>query len=104
MNLEEAKHIIDQEALPRPLIYTSRMTENAVAIRRSGGKWITYATNERAAIEGKTLEFDSESDALENFIKRLRSAKRVFEINKSRAAKRAERERAARDQVPFEKQ
>lgn len=48
-----------------------------IVIRIVSGKYVVYATNERATIvtEGEKV-FDNESDALENFVRRLRALNR----------------------------
>ena len=48
-----------------------------MVIKSISGKYVVYATNERAAkvAEGER-EFDNESEALENFVRRLRALNR----------------------------
>lgn len=53
-----------------------KISPNEVGIREKDNKWVVYTSDERAnPISEKT--FDSESDALENFIKTIESSKKV---------------------------
>jgi hypothetical protein len=53
--------------------------ENEVGICEEKGLWKVYATDERASIfTGSEVIFENESDALDNFIKRLRAAKKFM--------------------------
>ena len=49
-----------------------------MVIKKVSGKWIVYATNERASkiISGEHI-FDNEEEALDNFIRRLRALNKV---------------------------
>jgi hypothetical protein len=56
------------------------LIENEVGLKYENGKWIVYVTDERASIvTGSVTEFCLEEEALENFIKRIRTEKILFE-------------------------
>lgn len=58
-----------------------KISPNEVGIREKDNKWIVYTSDEIAnPISEKT--FDSESDALENFIKRLKAQKKFNDLYK----------------------
>ncbi|MFJ7471237.1 Imm59 family immunity protein [Peribacillus frigoritolerans] len=80
MTQQEAKEIIEQEKLKRYNWFNEHpQRENEVGIRVDGDKWVVYVTDERASVvTGSITEFNNESDALENFIKRLRLEKILF--------------------------
>lgn len=77
MTLDEATSIIEQEDLSHAMIHQEDLIPDGVAIKNKGGGWATFATGEQAAIYGEVAEFDNESDALLDFIERLRAAKSV---------------------------
>ncbi|QIZ06205.1 hypothetical protein HFZ78_05250 [Priestia megaterium] len=82
MTTEEAKKIIKNEGLYRFNLYNDhRLKENEVGIRiGNSNHWEVYVTDERASfVQGSITIFDNESDALENFIKRLRTEKILFQ-------------------------
>lgn len=77
MTREEALKILENENIAIYNWFNShRNEENEVGITREGEIWYVYATSERAAVMGKQA-FNNESDALESFIKRVRSDKRL---------------------------
>ncbi|MFJ7366861.1 Imm59 family immunity protein [Peribacillus frigoritolerans] len=80
MTQQEAKEIIEQEKLKRYNWFNEHpQRENEVGIRVDGDQWVVYVTDERASeVTGSITEFNNESDALENFIKRLRLEKILF--------------------------
>lgn len=86
MTREEAKRIIEEEGLQGYNLFENRPNEEEeVGICQKGGRWIVYVTTERAGIAaGSECVFDNESDALENFIKRIRLGKEIEEIEKER--------------------
>ena len=85
MTREEAKKIIEEEGLQGYNLFENRPNRtDEVGICQQGGCWIVYVTTERAGIGAGTEPFfDNESDALENFIKRLRHLKKVQQIENS---------------------
>jgi uncharacterized protein YaiE (UPF0345 family) len=81
MTKEEAIKIIKKEQLKNYNIYGKQYNENEVGICQENGYWIVYATDERASIvTGSKKIFNNESDAWENFIKRLKADKVLREI------------------------
>jgi hypothetical protein len=81
MTNEEAKNIIKNEGLQRFNWYNDHpLKENEVGISSNNNNWEVYVTDERASVvQGSITVFDNESDALENFIKRLRTEKILFQ-------------------------
>ncbi|MED3649690.1 Imm59 family immunity protein [Heyndrickxia sporothermodurans] len=76
----EAKEIIRKEMLKRYNWFDEHpLKENEVGIRVDNDEWVVYVTDERASVvEGSITKFNNESDALDNFIKRLRTEKILF--------------------------
>lgn len=82
MTNEEAKKIIKNEGLKRFNWYNEHpLKENEVGISiGNNSNWEVYVTDERASVvQGSITVFDNESDALDNFIKRLRTEKILFQ-------------------------
>lgn len=77
----EAKEIIEKEKLRRFNWFDEHpLRENEVVIKYEGHEWAVYVTDERASIvTGSVTKFTTKSDALINFIKRLRTEKILFE-------------------------
>lgn len=77
----EAKEIIEKEKLRRFNWFDEHpLRENEVVIKYEGNEWAVYVTDERASIvTGSVTKFTTKSDALINFIKRLRTEKILFE-------------------------
>lgn len=75
MTREELEQIIRNESLVSYNIFEERNnSENEIVIQIKDGNWIVYATDERASmVTGSEKMFNNESDALDNFIKRLRA-------------------------------
>ena len=75
MTRECIKKIIDEEGLNGYNFFESRVNaENEIVIVNDSEKWIVYATDERASkMTGSEKIFDNEAEALENFVKRLRT-------------------------------
>lgn len=75
MKIEEAKKIIQTEQLISYNFFEDRNdASDEIVIKKLSGKYIVYATNERAAkISSGEKVFDNEEEALDNFIKRLRA-------------------------------
>ncbi|MBC6309275.1 hypothetical protein HCJ66_06875 [Listeria sp. FSL L7-1582] len=75
MDILEAKEIIENEGLQNYCFFCgNEQKADIVVINKSDSYWIVYTNSERAA---KTSEkrYENESDALEDFIKRLRGDK-----------------------------
>ena len=82
MTNEEVNKIIKDEGLRHFNLYNEHsLKENEAGIRKSNNnQWEVYVTDERASIvQGSITEFNNESDALNNFIKRLRTEKILYE-------------------------
>lgn len=80
MTQPEAKEIIKKEMLIRFNWFDEHsLRENEVGIRADDDQWVVYVTDERASeVTGSIIRFNNESDALDNFIKRLRTEKILF--------------------------
>ncbi|MEK5521409.1 Imm59 family immunity protein [Heyndrickxia sp. FSL W8-0423] len=80
MTKQEAKEIIRKEMLKRYNWFDEHpLRENEVGIRVDDDYWVVYVTDERASIvRGSITKFSNESDALDNFIKRLQTDKILF--------------------------
>lgn len=77
MTEQEAKEIIDKEKLRHFNWFDDHpQKENEVVIKVEGNEWIVYVTDERGIIvTSSETKFATKSDALVNFIKRLRTEK-----------------------------
>lgn len=81
MTREEALKIITNEQLDYFNWYEDRdIRSDEVGIKKISNKWIVYSTDERASIISEKT-FLTETEALENFIKRLRADKILREFN-----------------------
>lgn len=80
MNRLEAKEIIKNEMLKRYNWFDEHpLRENEVGIKFDNDQWVVYVTDERASVvTGSITKFNNESEALENFIKKLRLEKILF--------------------------
>jgi len=76
----EAKKIIENEMLKRYNWFDEHpLRENEVGIRVDGDQWVVFVTDEMASVvTGSITIFKNKSEALENFIKRLRIEKILF--------------------------
>ena len=74
MTVEEVKKIIDEENLKGGNLFEKRENkENEIVIMNVAEQWSVYANDERASkITGSEKTFETEEEALDNFIKRLR--------------------------------
>ncbi len=74
MTVEEVKKIIDEENLKGGNLFEKRENkENEIVIMNVAEQWSVYVTDERASkITGSEKTFETEEEALDNFIKRLR--------------------------------
>ena len=74
MTVEEVKKVIDEENLKGGNLFEKRENkENEIVIMNVAEQWLVYATDERASkIAGSEKTFETEEEALDNFIKRLR--------------------------------
>ncbi|MGM0842286.1 MAG: Imm59 family immunity protein [Bacillota bacterium] len=80
ITINEAKEIMEKEKLKRFIWFDEHpLRENGVGIKVDGNQWTVYVTDERASIvSGSITYFNDESEALDNFIKRLRTEKILF--------------------------
>lgn len=86
MNRDEARHIIESEGLTRIVWFTDPTNEVDVSgISATDNGWITYITDERAAVS-VVKNWHSESDALEDLIKRARTWQRIQQLRARRGA------------------
>ncbi|MCC5804378.1 Imm59 family immunity protein [Rossellomorea vietnamensis] len=75
MNMEKAKKIIQTEQLENYCFFCDDTTnEGMVVIEKNASEWIVYTNNERATKTGEK-KYKAESDALTDFIERLRGDK-----------------------------
>ena len=82
MTREEAMKIIKEENLNHYNFFEDKDYDKyELTIQKvNEKKWIVCGTDERASVfSGSESFFESESDALENFIRRLRAGKRLEE-------------------------
>jgi hypothetical protein len=81
MTRVNAKRIIQEEGLKRYNFDEKRnLRENEVGIKFEDNRWIVYATDERASIVTNSIfEFNSEEEALDDFIDRVRTEKVLYE-------------------------
>lgn len=80
MNIEQAKAIIKEEDLDGKNFFSIKhLHADEVAIeKRENNKYFVFSTNERMGYSGER-EFTNESEALEEYIKRLRASKALNE-------------------------
>jgi hypothetical protein len=80
MTLDEVKRIIEEEDLKLYNLDANQpFEEDEVVIRLRNDEWVVFATSERASIvPGSEVTFKTESEALENFLGRLRAGNRVL--------------------------
>lgn len=78
----KAIEIIQKEELINFNMFEKRDNkENEVVILEQSGKWIVYVTDERASkITNSVDEYTTESEALDDFIDRLRADKILREL------------------------
>ena len=83
MLIQDLENVIKEEKLDGANICnTSSLRPDQVVITQEDGKWKVYNTSERAGLIGVVSIFDSEEEACEDFIKKLRLRKRHFELEK----------------------
>ena len=82
MERDKAIEIIHKEGLINFKMFEKRDNkENEVVILEQSGKWIVYVTDERASkITNSVDEYTTESEALDDFIERLRADKILREL------------------------
>lgn len=82
MKREEVKKIIEDEQLISYSFFEDRGdASDEMVIKNISGKYVVYATNERASkISSGESIFETENDALDNFIRRLRVLNRYKNV------------------------
>ena len=82
MEKNKAIEIIKDEKLTNFNMFEERDNkENEVVIVKKKGKWVVYVTDERAStITNSVDEYATESEALDDFIDRLRADKLLREL------------------------
>ena len=82
MERDKAIEIIHKEVLINFKMFEKRDNkENEVVLLKQSGKWIVYVTDERASkITNSVDEYTTESEALDDFIERLRADKILREL------------------------
>jgi len=83
MQIQDLENIIKEENLHGANICKiTSLKPDQVVITQEEGKWKVYNTGERAGVYGVVCYFDSEDEACEDFIKKLRLRKRLVELKK----------------------
>lgn len=82
MERSKAIEIIQDEKLIGYNMFEKRNNrENEIVIVENAGKWLVYVTDERASkITNSVDEYDTENEALDDFIDRLRADKILREL------------------------
>ena len=89
MLIQDLENVIKEENLKGANICNATsLHPYEVVITQEEGKWKVYNTDERAGVYGVVCYFDSESEACEDFIKKLRWRKRQVELEKEIWGKR----------------
>lgn len=89
MLIKDLENVIKEENLSGANICnTTSLSPDQVVITQEEGKWKVYNTGERASLFGVVSCFDSEAEACEDFIKKLRLRKKCLELEKERWKKR----------------
>lgn len=78
MDEAELMRIVVEEELDAPVMSgAGRRVADAVVLKRDGGAWKVYVSDERASPHATTIRmFDDESDALEHVLHKLRQKKK----------------------------
>lgn len=83
MLIQDLENVIKEENLDGANICnTTSLQPDQVVITQEEGVWKVYNTGERAGLWGVVSCFDSEAEACEDFIKKLRFRKRMLELRK----------------------
>lgn len=82
MKIEDARKIIQEEGLQGYNLCEERENrENEVVLKKENEKWIVYVTDERASkIINSVDKYNTEAEAIEDFIERLRADKLLREL------------------------
>lgn len=91
MLIKDLENVIKEENLDGANICNAMsLKPYEVVITQEDDKWKVYNTDERASLIGVVSCFDSEAEACEDFIKKLRLRKRHFELEKILRERRLE--------------
>ncbi len=91
MLIKDLENVIKEENLDGANICNAMsLKPYEVVITQEDDKWKVYNTDERASLIGVVSRFDSEAEACEDFIKKLRLRKRHFELEKILRERRLE--------------
>lgn len=83
MRFQDLENVIKEENLDGANICNATSLQPyQVVITQEEGVWKVYNTDERAGLWGIVSCFDSEAEACEDFIKKLRFHKRLSELQK----------------------
>jgi len=83
MLIKDLENVIREENLKGANICNANsLKPDEVVITQEDGKWKVYNTGERAGLYGVVYSFDSEEEACEDFIEKLRWKKRELELRK----------------------
>ena len=83
MRIQDLENVIKEENLDGANICNATSLQPyQVVITQEEGVWKVYNTDERAGLWGIVSCFDSEAEACEDFIKKLRFHKRLSELQK----------------------
>jgi len=77
MTLDELASIIEAEGLQGFASFRPELEAYKIYLVPDGDGWSVYATDERANVDGSARAFNSLEAAAENFLDRLRAAKRI---------------------------
>lgn len=74
MDTDELMRIVRDERLDAPVLFgAGRLHDDAVVLEQTGGAWQVYLVDERhSAIASTVRVFESESEALEHVLRKLR--------------------------------
>lgn len=82
MTREEAMQAIKMEGLDHFRLFENSYGANELGIQKLKNTWLVYATDERAnVIMGSEAVFNSEGEAWDDFIERLRVSKELEKLS-----------------------
>jgi len=81
MKIEDARKIIQEESLQGYNLCEERENrENEVVLKKENEKWIVYVTERASKITNSVDKYNTETEAIEDFIERLRADKVLCEL------------------------
>ena len=80
MTRQDVLQAIQAEGLVSYSMFEERAdASDEMAVKEEAGRWLVYATGERGCpVSGSEAWFDTEEEALSNFLRRLRALNRVI--------------------------